>query len=333
MLRGERQIESAQTGTAVAQQASLVWPVLGDVASTVLSALQAASQLGTGELVTDSSAGGRIFLHDGHVAWVVAGDDRSRLTDVLQRRTNISADDVAEVYRLCQLVGRNFAELLVERGLATKEAVRAALLEHNANQLNRLLRAPMTSLQFTPVRRRYASDLLFQVDELISFVPPGGDTMGDVLVLVPSLSPASPPPLQQKRPMSPTSTLSGEHSMSNIKTSLDELMTLDGAIAGAIVDWESGLTLGTIGGGPNFDVELAASGNTSVVKAKMTVMRALGIKGGIEDFLITLADQYHLIRPLSSNTSLFVYVVIDKSRGNLGLARHKVRQIESALKL
>jgi hypothetical protein len=307
-----------------------VWPVLGDVASTVLSALQAASQLGTGELVTDSGgvgAVGRIFLHQGQVAWVVAGDDRLRLTDVLERRTSISADVIADVYRLCQVVGRNFAEVLVERGLATKEVVRGALLEHNANQLTRLLHAPMTSLQFTPVRRRYASDLLFQVDELVSFVPPASDFAGDVLVFPPSSSP------HEKRSMSPTSTLSGEHSMSNIKTSLDEIMTLDGAIAGAIVDWESGLTLGTIGGGPTFDVELAASGNTSVVKAKMTVMRALGIKGDIEDILITLGDQYHLIRPLTSNTSLFVYVAIDKTRGNLGLARHKVRQIESALKL
>lgn len=325
MFRSERQLVTAQNATPAVEQASLVWPVLGDVASTVLSALQAASQLGTGELVADGGVG-RIFLHAGHVAWVVAGDDRSRLTDVLERRTTIPNNVLVDVYRLCQLDGRNLAEVLVERGHATKAVVRQALLEHNANQLNRLLSAPMTSLQFTPVRRRYASDLLFRLDELVACLPP--TSSGDVLVFAPVTSTPHP-----KRPMSPTSTLSGENSMSNIKTSLDELMTLDGAIAGAIVDWESGLTLGTIGGGPTFDVELAASGNTGVVKAKMTVMRALGIKGGIEDILITLADQYHLLRPLTSNTSLFVYVAIDKSRGNLGLARHKVRQIETALKL
>ena len=121
--------------------------------------------------------------------------------------------------------------------------------------------------------------------------------------------------------------------MSNIKASLEELMTLDGAIAAALVDWESGLTLGTAGGGQGFDVELAASGNTGVVRAKMNVMKALNIGGPIEDILITLKDQYHLIRPLASNASLFVYVAIDKNRGNLGLARHKVRQIETGLSL
>lgn len=119
--------------------------------------------------------------------------------------------------------------------------------------------------------------------------------------------------------------------MANISTSLNEMMTLDGAIAAAIVDWESGMTLGTVGGGASFDIELAASGNTSVVKAKMSVMRQLGIGGNIEDILITLASQYHLIRPLSKNHSLFIYLAIDRAKGNLGLARHKLKVLEEAL--
>jgi len=110
-------------------------------------------------------------------------------------------------------------------------------------------------------------------------------------------------------------------------------MTLDGAVAAALVDWESGLTLGTIGGNSGFDIELAASGNTGVVKSKMRVMRELGIPGAIEDILITLDTQYHLIRPLVRHPSLFLYVAIDKSRGNLGLARHRTRSIEEGLKL
>ncbi|MBX3252145.1 MAG: hypothetical protein KF901_33535 [Myxococcales bacterium] len=121
--------------------------------------------------------------------------------------------------------------------------------------------------------------------------------------------------------------------MSNINASLEEVMKLDGAIAAALVDWESGLTLGTISAGSGFDIELAASGNTSVVKAKMQVMRQLGIGGAIEDILITLGTQYHLIRPLSKTPSLFLYVAIDKVKGNLGLARHKVRVIEESLAL
>jgi len=120
--------------------------------------------------------------------------------------------------------------------------------------------------------------------------------------------------------------------MANINDSLNAIMDIEGGIAAALVDWESGLTLGTIGGG-RFDIELAASGNTTVVKAKMQVMRQLGLKGHIEDILITLDDQFHLIRPLSKSPSLFLYVAIDKKKGNLGLARHKLKAVEENLVL
>jgi CheY-like chemotaxis protein len=123
-----------------------------------------------------------------------------------------------------------------------------------------------------------------------------------------------------------------ETEMANINDSLNAIMDIEGGIAAALVDWESGLTLGTIGGG-RFDIELAASGNTTVVKAKMQVMRQLGLKGHIEDILITLDDQFHLIRPLSKSPSLFLYVAIDKKKGNLGLARHKLKSVEENLVL
>lgn len=119
--------------------------------------------------------------------------------------------------------------------------------------------------------------------------------------------------------------------MADIKTSMQEIMALDGAIATALVDWESGLTLGSVSNTDSFDIELAASGNTKVVQMKMQVMKELGITGGIEDILITLNEHYHLIRPLAKAQSLFFYVSIDKSKGNLGLARHTLRQIENAL--
>lgn len=120
--------------------------------------------------------------------------------------------------------------------------------------------------------------------------------------------------------------------MANINDSLNAIMDIEGGIAAALVDWESGLTLGTIGGG-SFDIELAASGNCAVVKAKTGVMRQLGLKGVIDDILITLEDQYHLIRPLAKSPSLFLYVTIDRKKGNLGLARHKLKAVEENLVL
>jgi hypothetical protein len=117
--------------------------------------------------------------------------------------------------------------------------------------------------------------------------------------------------------------------MANINETLASIMQFDGAIATALVDWKSGMTLGTAGSG--MDIELAAAGNTNVVRAKMSVMRDLKIKGGIEDILITLADQYHLIRIHESNPSLFVYLALDRQKANLGLARHKLAQLDHEL--
>jgi hypothetical protein len=76
---------------------------------------------------------------------------------------------------------------------------------------------------------------------------------------------------------------------------------------------------------------VAAAGNTNVVRAKLEVMKDLKIKGGIEDILITLTDQYHLIRTLGSNDNLFIYVAFRRAQANLGLARHKLAEIGNNL--
>ena len=122
-----------------------------------------------------------------------------------------------------------------------------------------------------------------------------------------------------------------EINMANVKNTLKSIMDLDGAIATALVDWESGLTLGTLGSGLN--VELAAAGNTNVVRSKLAVMKDLNLKGGLEDILITLTEQYHLIRILESNPHLFLYVALNRSQANLGMARLKLSSIEHDLDL
>lgn len=114
------------------------------------------------------------------------------------------------------------------------------------------------------------------------------------------------------------------------KFSLDALTTIDGFIAGALVDSESGLAMAKAGG-DGIDLDLAAAGNTEVVKAKRRVAEALKLNDDIEDILITLGKAYHLIRPLDSNKSLFVYVVLDRKRANLAMARHEVKAFEKTL--
>ncbi|OIK07338.1 hypothetical protein [Streptomyces monashensis] len=124
--------------------------------------------------------------------------------------------------------------------------------------------------------------------------------------------------------------------MANTETALKEaLTTIEGATGVALVDYTSGMALGTMGGSKSFDLNVAAAGNTDVIRAKMRTMEMLGLKGEIEDVLITLTDQYHMVRLLKSRggNGLFLYLVLDSSRANLAMARHQLKRIEEQLEV
>ena len=117
--------------------------------------------------------------------------------------------------------------------------------------------------------------------------------------------------------------------MGNLAQSLEDLMQIDGAMAAAVVDSNSGMVLGKAGGG--FDLDVAGAGNTEVVRAKLKTMKSLGLKDSIEDMLITLGKQYHIIRPSSRKEGVFIYYVLDKGRANLAMARRKVQDVDKEM--
>ncbi len=119
--------------------------------------------------------------------------------------------------------------------------------------------------------------------------------------------------------------------MAGPKEALPKLMEIDGCIGACIVDSNSGMMLATAAGTGVINLEVAAAGNTEVVRAKRKTMKALALHDQIEDILITLGKQYHLIRPLASNDSLFIYLALDKTKANLAMARHSLGQIERDL--
>jgi hypothetical protein len=118
----------------------------------------------------------------------------------------------------------------------------------------------------------------------------------------------------------------------DVQEALRKMMDIDGAVGATIVDFESGVTLGTVGGG-TLDMELAGAGTTNVVRSNRSTFRDLGLNQDVEDILISLETQYHLVRMCERHPGLFMYLVIDRREGTLALARRSIDAIDKQLEL
>jgi predicted regulator of Ras-like GTPase activity (Roadblock/LC7/MglB family) len=99
---------------------------------------------------------------------------------------------------------------------------------------------------------------------------------------------------------------------------------LPGLMAVAIVDISSGMSLASHSNS-GINPETAAAYNTEVVKQKQKAMTALKLQGEtIDDILITLTNQLHLIK-LVADGKKFIYLVVNSRDTNLAIAREVVR--------
>ena len=102
-----------------------------------------------------------------------------------------------------------------------------------------------------------------------------------------------------------------------------------GFIAASLVDLESGMTLAVKSSRADFDLTAASAYNSELVKQKLKIMRTLGLTGTIEDMLITLSDQIHLVKLVGPNT--FLYIAVDRKQSNLAIVRNAVNKHAAAL--
>jgi hypothetical protein len=121
-----------------------------------------------------------------------------------------------------------------------------------------------------------------------------------------------------------TSTPAGQ-AVQNILNDLPGLMAI------AVVDISSGMSLAShTNSGINPDT--AAAYNTEVVKQKQKAMAALKLQGEtMDDILITLTNQLHLIK-LVGEGKKFIYLVVNSRETNLAIAREVLRAQVDLLK-
>ncbi|MEU0131368.1 MULTISPECIES: hypothetical protein [unclassified Streptomyces] len=133
--------------------------------------------------------------------------------------------------------------------------------------------------------------------------------------------------------------------MPGIDECLLEVMRLPGARGAAVVDWTSGLALGTIGESPNGDHEATAAETAEVARmaAEQPVFAEPGTSAdpqlppvpAVEDVIVTTVPGYHILRFVETafDSSVFLHLWLDRAEGNLAMARIRLGEIAERLVL
>ncbi|MEU8827464.1 hypothetical protein [Streptomyces sp. NPDC048636] len=122
--------------------------------------------------------------------------------------------------------------------------------------------------------------------------------------------------------------------MTDIEDALRDVMRVEGALAASLVDYLSRITLGAVQRAQGPDLEKVAYGDTDVLRAKLSTLELLGYSPDrLEDIVVTLDTEYHVIRPLSQRArqGVFMYLVADRGRVDLEAARATMSEVALGL--
>lgn len=111
----------------------------------------------------------------------------------------------------------------------------------------------------------------------------------------------------------------------------------------ALVDWSSGLALGTAGDSPVGDHETTAAETAELARAAAEYESFAPAESAgddpagppVEDLIVTTRTGYHVLRfvETSFDSSVFLHLWLDRTDGNLALARHRLRTLAEGLVL
>lgn len=153
--------------------------------------------------------------------------------------------------------------------------------------------------------------------------------------------------------------------MPGIDECLRETMVLPGARGAAVVDWTSGLALGTVGASPVGDHERTAVETAELARmaAEQPSFNAAGVDGAgadgagadaagadgasaqgetlpaledaAQDIIVSTRVGYHLLRFVETeiDSSVFLHLWLDGHEGNLAMARIRLRELAERLVL
>ncbi|AXO81587.1 hypothetical protein DZC78_14720 [Olleya aquimaris] len=105
---------------------------------------------------------------------------------------------------------------------------------------------------------------------------------------------------------------------------------VSGYLAVTVTEIKSGISYYSDSISPDFDPELAAAFNLEVVKAKLKAIEVLNLDQSIDDILINITGQIHII-DISDDNKYFIYLAVDSTKSNLGMTKSLLNKYKNKL--
>lgn len=277
----------------------------------VVQALLDACVEGNGELVIrDGRVTARVFVHEHRIAWAHMTDGPA-FFELLADDVGVAADVMREVLAECRTTGNSLSDTMVRWGLVDRAKLREGTKLWTKRKLQAICRLNNPQMLFLPMRRRYAGDLLFTLDELLD--------EADAIGLVMSVPPPPQPAIEHGRSWSDAFIVE-EHQHLGVDKLLEKCLAGEGVLGVALIDRATGCCSGTTGSGLNPDIAWAHLQSLSIVSRDEQVL----------DTVLTTNRHYHLVHALPGSSDVMVYAVVDSSRTHMGSAR---RQLAEAVEM
>ncbi len=276
----------------------------------VLASLEEAIEAGDGELlVRDGAAVARVLVHDHAIAWAHIANDADSLFEVLSD-DGLSRDELRAALEEARRIRGSFHGVLVNWGLLTAERLRSVLLAWIRRRVFAALRFPNPQVLFLPSRRSGASEYSFRLAEVL--------TEEDLAALEPARRATSVPPPLSTAEQWHSAFLTASAPQPSLDRFLQGAMAIEGAASVAIFNRSTGACEGWRG----------ATMDPSVAWAKIQAINALQVAGeGVEDFLVSTRESYHLLRALRADPERILYLIVRRGSSTMGAARASLAQL------
>ena len=275
----------------------------GASSKLVMEALaEALSGPGGEDVVRREEAVGRIFVHQGRVAWAHVSTEPSSLYELLEPDSNVSSEDLRSVLQECKDQKKSLGEVLVAWGFTDRARLRERLRGWIARKLDVILRLPHPSVLFVPEARSFSGDLTYSLDEVL---------------LGAADRPAAPaePEAVTTRASTPASawvrvaSAAAPEGLDAAK--LDGAMSIDGVISAAVLDASTGAYVWQRG--EPLDVELGLQ--------LTRLSRMLPAGEAAEEVVLTTATKLHVMRPFPASPGHFLLIAARSAVTSMAMAR------------